>query len=231
MAEMLLINPATRGKRKTKRRTTARRRNPIKAGSPTMAVRRNPLYGPKRKRRSMATMKRRVMRGRRRNPIGGGMAGGYMGAIREAVMGGAGAVVMDLAYGQINNFLPASLKRTPGSVGAGDAVKAVITVALGHMLNKATRGFSRKAAQASLTVQATEIMRSFVPASMSLGYATPAYVAQGTPRTGPIRRGVNGLRAYTGGGGSPMLSAYTPAGGMTPMLNGARMREGVTSYR
>ena len=162
------------------------------------------------------------------------MAGGYMGAIREAVMGGAGAVVMDLAYGQINHFLPASLKRTPGSVGAGDAVKAVITVALGQMLNKATRGFSKKAAQASLTVQATEIMRSFVPASMSLGrfgYASPAYIAQGTARTGPIRRGVNGLRAYTSGGGSPMLSAYTPAGGMTPMLNGARMREGVTSYR
>lgn len=226
MAEMLLINPRKRrGVRKAKR-ASVRRRNPIKAMSPMIPMKRNPA----RRRRSMAGIKRRVMRGRRSNPIGG-MAGGYMGAIREAVMGGAGAVVMDLAYGQINGFLPASLKRTPGSVGAGDAVKAVITVALGQMLNKATRGFSKKAAQASLTVQATEIMRTFIPASMSLGYASPAYIAQGTARTGPIRRGVNGLRAYTGSGGSPMLSAYTPAGGMTPMLNGARMREGVTSYR
>lgn len=223
MAEMLLINP--RKRRATKRKTTAKRvirrkRNPVAAYSAS-----------KRRRNPIAAMKKRVMR-RRRNPIGGGMMGGYMGAIREAVMGGAGAVAMDVVYGQIKGFLPASLQRVPGNVGAGDAVKAIVTVALGQVLNKATRGFSKKAASASLTVQAHEIIRGFVPASMALGYASPAMIAQGSTRVGPIRRGVN---AYSpAGGATPMLSAYTQTGqsqSLSRGVAGARMREGVTAYR
>jgi hypothetical protein len=173
----------------------------------------------RRKRNPMAAMVRR----RRRNPIGGAMMGGYMTQIREAVMGGAGALGMDLVYGQINNFLPTALKRVPGSIGAGDAVKAVVTVALGGLLNKATRGFSGKAAKASLTIQAYDIMKSFVPATMTIGYASPALIAQGTNRVSPIRRGMN---AYTNG--TPLLNAYT-APGRTPLLSGARNREGATT--
>ena len=138
-------------------------------------------------------------------------------------MGGAGALGMDLVYGQINSFLPAALKRVPGSIGAGDAVKAVVTVALGGLLNKATRGFSAKAAKASLTIQAYDIMKSFVPSSMTIGYASPALIAQGTNRVGPIRRGMN---AYTNG--TPLLNAYM-APGKTALLSGARMREGATA--
>jgi hypothetical protein len=184
---------------------------------------RNPLAAMRRRRNPMAAMVRR----RRRNPIGGAMMGGYMSQIREAVMGGAGALGMDLVYGQINNFLPAALKRTPGSIGAGDAVKAVVTVALGGLLNKATRGFSAKAAKASLTIQAYDIMKSFVPSTMAIGstrfgYASPALIAQGTNRVSPIRRGMN---AYTSG--TPLLNAYmTP--GRTSLLSGARQREGAT---
>jgi hypothetical protein len=179
---------------------------------------RNPLAAMRRRRNPMATMVRR----RRRNPIGGAMMTGYMGQIREAVMGSAGALAMDVVYGQINNFLPASLKTTPGAIGAGDAVKAVVTVALGGLLNKATRGFSAKAARASLTIQSYNIMKTFVPSSLPLGYASPALIAQGTNRVGPIRRGMN---AYTNG--TPLLNAYT-APGKTPLLSGARMREGAT---
>jgi len=146
-----------------------------------------------------------------------------MTQIREAVIGGAVALGMDLVYGQINSFLPAALKRVPGSIGAGDAVKAVITVALGGLLSKPTRGLSDKAARASLTIQAYDIMKSFVPSTMTIGYASPALIAQGTNRVGPIRRGMN---AYTNG--TPLLNAYM-APGKTALLSGARMREGATA--
>lgn len=208
MAEMLLINPRKRkAARKARRATPAKRR---------VMRRKNPI----------AAVKRRVMR-RRRNPISMGMGGGYMTAIREALMGGAGAVAMDLVFGQVNKFLPATLQKTPGTVGTGDAIKAVLTVFIGQALNKPTRGFSKKAAQASLTVQAHDIIRSFVPATMALGYYSPAQTAQGTNRVGPIRKGVN---AYTSGG-TPLLNAYQASGGATALLNGARNRENVTMFR
>jgi len=219
MAEMLLINPRKRGTRKSnpKRRVMRRKPNPVTA---MVRRKRNPLAAMRRRRNPLAAMRTRA---RRRNPIGGAMMGGYMTQIREAVMGGAGALGMDLVYGQINSFLPAALKRVPGSIGAGDAVKAVVTVALGGLLNKATRGFSAKAAKASLTIQAYDIMKSFVPSSMTIGYASPALIAQGTNRVGPIRRGMN---AYTNG--TPLLNAYmTP--GKTALLSGARSREGATA--
>lgn len=212
MAEMLLINPRkrTRKVRKTaaKRRV---RRNPIAAMS--RRVRRNPVRA----------LKRRVMR--RRNPIG--MAGmtGYMNSIREALMGGVGAVAFDIVHGQIKRFLPAALQVTPGKIGAGDAVRAIITVFVGQALNGVTRGFSKKAAMASLTVQAHDLLKGFVPAALPLGYASPAMVAQGTNRVGPIRQGVN---AYTKPGPTPLLSAYTSG---SQLLNGARNREGHSMYR
>ena len=223
MAEMLLINPRKRGTRKATKRRVVRRRNPVTA---MVRRRRNPLAAMRRRRNPLAAARRNPiarMRRRMRNPIGGAMMGGYMGQIREAVLGGAGALGMDLVYGQINSFLPAALKRVPGSIGAGDAVKAVVTVALGGLLNKVTRGFSAKAAKASLTIQAYDIMKSFVPSSMTIGYASPALIAQGTNRVGPIRRGMN---AYTNG--TPLLNAYMSPG-KTALLSGARSREGATA--
>ena len=217
MAEMLLINPRKRGTRKAAKRRVVRRKNPVTA---MVRRRRNPLAAMRRRRNPLAAMRMRI---RRRNPIGGAMMGGYMSQIREAVIGSAGALGMDLVYGQINNFLPASLKNVPGTIGAGDAVKAVVTVALGGLLNKATRGFSAKAARASLTIQSYNIMKTFLPSNLTLGYASPALIAQGTNRVGPIRRGMN---AYTNG--TPLLNAYM-APGKTALLSGARMREGATA--
>lgn len=214
MAEMLLINPRKRGRKVRKTAAKRRvRRNPIAAMS--RRVRRNPVRA----------IKRRVMSRRRRNPIG--MAGmtGYMTAIREALMGGVGAVAFDIVHGQVKRFLPPALQVTPGKVGAGDAVRAIITVFVGHALNGVTRGFSKKAAMASLTVQAHDLLKGYVPAALPLGYASPAMIAQGTNRVGPIRQGMN---AYTKPGSTPLLSAYTKG---TELLNGARGREGHSMYR
>jgi len=220
MAEMLLINPQ---RRKTRRKTAAKRRTTARVRKNPMTMTTNVRRRVKR-RNPMHMMRRSVMR---RNPIGTGMASGYLRDVREALMAGAGAVVFDIVHGQIKRFLPTALQVTPGSIGAGDAVRAVITVVVGQALNGVTRGFSKKAAMASLTVQAHDLLKGFVPAALPLGFMSPAMIAQGTNRVGPIR-GTTGMNAYMRPGPTPLLSAYTTG---TPLLNGsASRREGVSTY-
>lgn len=214
-AKMLAANRARRAGRKPARKTRgARRSNPIGAvrRSYSRRVRRNPIRAR-----------------RRRNPIAlGGMTRGLMSQLKDAAIGGAGAVGVDIAYGYVTPYLPASLQRTPGTVGLGDAVKALFTVALGSLLAKPTRGLSRKMAHGALTVQAAQMIASFVPASLKMGgrvgWASPAAIVNGTARVNPIRSGVN---AYVPGT-PPLLNgvrAYVP--GAPPLLNGARQRESV----
>lgn len=211
-AKMLAANRARRAGRKPARK--ARRSNPIAAvrRSYGRRVRRNPIRAR-----------------RRRNPIAlGGIGRGMLAQFKDAAIGGAGAVGVDIAYGYVTPYLPPSLQRTPGSVGLGDAVKALFTVALGTVLAKPTRGLSRKMAAGALTVQAAQMIASFVPASLKMGgrvgWASPAAITQGTARVNPIRSGVN---AYVPGS-PPLLNgvrAYVP--GAPPLLNGARQRESV----
>jgi len=242
MAEMLLINPRRRTRRKAKRAAPARRRrNPLALARVVHRRRRrhNPIAAVHRRRarrrNPIGAMRRRVMR--RRNPSM--LGGNYMTAIREALMDGFGAVAIDYAYHMLTNVMPASTKAylQPGaSVGAADAVKAVLTVVLGNALNGVTRGFSRKAAKASLTVQSYQIMKKVLPSTISsnlsgLGYMSPAIVtAGGGTRIGPIR---GQMGAYTAPGATPLLSAYTSSGSASPLLSGsgARMREGTSLYR
>jgi hypothetical protein len=239
MAEMLLINPRTR--RKARKANPARRRrrsNPLALARVVHRRRRrsNPIAAVRRRRRNpIGMMRRRVMR--KRNPA---MLGGYMGAIREALMDGFGAVAIDYAYHMIAKAIPGTagnmLTPNPTSVGAADAIKAVLTVVLGNALNGVTRGFSRKAAKASLTVQSYQIMKKVLPSTISsnlsgLGYMSPAVVSSGYgTRIGPIR---GQMGAYTAPGATPLLSAYTASGSASPLLSGstARMREGTSSYR
>ena len=210
MAEMLLINPRRRKTRRAapKRTTRARRRNPVARVMARPARRRNPI----------AQMKRRVMR--RRNPIG--MNAGMMKMIQDAFIGGAGSIAVDLAQGQINKFLPATLQTRPGTVGLGDGVKAVLTVVLGRALNRTTRGLSMKMASGALTVQSAGIMKTLLGPTLgaNLGYYTPGMVTNMNNRVGPIRNNM-GVGAYTPAGQTPLLSAYTKPG-VTPLLSAAR---------
>ena len=225
MAEMLLINPRKRhGARKvhhTAKRRVHRKANPY-ASMLTHARRRKHTA---RKHNPIHAMRRRVMR--RRNPIGGAMMSGYMSLIKDGLIGGAGALAMDVAYGYINNMLPAALQNQPGTINAGDAVKAIYTVAAGKALSKMTGGLSMKAAQASLAIQSYNIVKTFLPSTMNLGYYSPANIVQGTNRVGPIRQGMN---AYVKQGQTPLLSAYQRPG-TTALLNGnAAKREGVSMF-
>ena len=240
MAEMLLINPRRRTRRKAKRAAPARRRrNPLAlARVMPRRRRRNPIAAVRRRRANpIGAMRRRVMR--RRNPAM--LGGNYMTAIREALMDGFGAVAIDYAYNMIAKAIPGTagtfLQPNAASVGTADAVKAVLTVVLGNALNGVTRGFSRKAAKASLTVQSYQIMKKVLPAQITgnlsgLGYMSPAMIANGGgTRIGPIR---GQMGAYLPSGTTPLLSAYTASGSASPLLSGgygARMREGTSSYR
>ena len=235
MAELLLVNPRKRRAKKSARKSRARRRNPVAARrAPRRVV--NPISRAARRVRrrrnpiSLARVGRRIRR--RRNPIGmgGSFTRSLMTMVKDAAIGGAGAIAVDAAMGQLNRFLPASLQRVPGRVGVGDAVKLAITVALGRLLSKPTRGLSGKMAQGALTVQMHQIIAGFVPAGLTLGYAVPGRVVNASARVGPMRN-AQGMNAYVPAGSpSPMLNAYTRSN-VTPLLSGmgarnARQREG-----
>lgn len=241
MAEMLLINPRKRrrasAKRKSSpRRSRARRRNPIAGRS--VAMRLSGL-ARRRSRRHNPIARLRIGRRRRRNPIsmGGINTGRMMAMFKDAAIGGAGAIAMDIIMGQVNGFLPASFQTSKSSIGIGDAVKAGLTAFLGQGAARMTKGLSIKMAQGALAVQAYEILSSLVPASFTLGYASPAAIVNGSPRVGPTRSGMmqNAFGAYAKPGRTPLLSAYaTP--GRSPLLNGmgartVQQREGVSTYR
>lgn len=225
MAELLLINPRKRGGRKAKkakRKTRSRRRNPVSMRAVTRrastpVAKKNPR---RRRRRTVLSVRRR-----RRNPSFrvGGIFSGLVPMLKNAAIGAAGAVGVDLAMGQVNKYLPDAVKVVPGKVGAGDAVKAVITVALGKLLSRPTRGMSVTAAQGALTVQAHGIVKQFLPPTITaqLAYASPARIVPGSNRIGP-----NTMAAYQRpGGSSPLLNAYLKPGSPSPMLNSARRRE------
>lgn len=232
MAEMLLVNPRKRRRGKKSARKSSRRRNPVAARRAPrrninpiarrrrVARRRNPI--------ALSAVGRRIRR--RRNPIGmgGSFTKSLVNMVRDAAVGAAGAIAVDAAMGQINRFLPATLQRAPGRVGLGDAVKLAITVALGRMLNRPTKGLSTKMAQGALTVQAHGIISTFVPSGLALGYAVPGRVVNASARVGPMRN-AQGMNAYVPSGTpTPLLNAYTRSN-VTPLLSGmggARRREG-----
>lgn len=217
MAEMLLINPRRRAK-KARRATKARarRRNPVKVlrKVPTVAAR---ATNPRRRR---AARRNPIGARRRRNPIGGikGVSlSSFASMLKDAAVGGAGAIGMDMLWSRVNPYLPAVVQSVPGSLGVGTVVKAFATALIGQALSKPTKGLSRKAASGALAVQAHGALMAALPA-MGLGYASPAAITQGTQRVGPIRQGVNGLRAYIKPGATPLLNAYIKPGA-TPLLN------------
>ena len=240
MAEMLLINPRRRRARKARtagrsaaQRAATRRRGAM-SRSRRRARRSNPApavvaMNPRRRRMSRRRSNPVRMIRRRRNPA---MLGGFsfrtvVNAIKDAAIQGGGAVAFGLIHGKIQEMLPDTIKVIPGKPGIGDAVKAGITVLIGSILNRPTRGLSMKAATGSLTVQAYELIKNHaLPDGYTLGYMTPGVITQGQASIGP-NRGMVGR--YTQPGATPLLNRYTQPGA-SPLLNGnpARMREGVT---
>ncbi|MGV0999703.1 MAG: hypothetical protein ACOYBQ_10285 [Fluviibacter sp.] len=235
MAEMLLINPRPRRKSR-KAPSAAQRRARAAFAAAARARSRSPVGAKRRRRRNPVAAAvaagpvrravRRTVRAsnpvgrsrrRRRNPISLGSKSAYVNMIKDGLIGGAGALAVDVAMGYINPYLPATLQRTPGQVGVGDAVKALITIALGQLLAKPTKGMSMVAARGSLVVQSHAMLAQMLPSTVTLGYSVPSNVVPFSNRIGPNRRS---LSQYTPAGQTPLLNRYTRAGQGSPLLSG-----------
>lgn len=249
MAEMLLINPRKRRSAGAKRRKapSAKQRANWARFAKLARARADARAENLAKRRRRASVKRRrnpisvsrvgrsiTRRVRRRNPISLGSVfnfRSYLAPVKDAAIMGAGAVAMDVGYAYINRMLPTMLQRTPGALGVGDAVKVLLTVAIGRLLSKPTRGLSAKAAQGALVVQAYNAVASFLPTSApvnGLGWATAGRVVQGNSRVNANSRAMRGgqIGQYVGGASpllnGPGLSQYV--GGSSPLLSRAARR-------
>lgn len=209
------------------KRRRARRRNP---GIPIASV--PYVTNPRRRRRrnpSLRSMVGRRIR-RRSNPIS---VGGVMGPLKQAAVMGAGAVGMEVLYAYVDRMLPANLQSSPGQLSAGNAIKAVLTVVIGKALDRPTKGLSKQAAIGSLVVQAADIVRGLMPASLPLagrmGYVVPGRVVPGTARVGPNR---TTMGEYMRPGASALLNgpgrvgAYMTPGASALLSGNAREREG-----
>lgn len=219
MPTLMLVNPRKRRKARAsgaaKRRSPARRRARRSVSAAPFAAVKRRTY--RRARRANPIMGRRAGRiRRRRNPISmRSLSGGsIMRMLKDAAIGGSGAVAVDLIMAKLNGMLPPSLQPT-ANIGANDAVRVALTVVLGKVLSRSTRGMSEKMAAGALIVQASRILAPLVArvvpgaaAVNGLAYATPYATIPGQSRISPSPRGV---------------SAFTPAGTRTPLLAGAQV--------
>lgn len=254
MAKTLLINPRRRKARRNpsaaqlrnraRFAAAARARSRVRSANPKR--RRNPAnYAPlmyatnpstrrRRRRNPVGAIGRYVSRRRRRNPISLGGSSlsmkGVLDLAKEAAIMGGGAVAMDWLYSQVSKYLPANMQAGPGQVNLGSVVKMGITAALGIALNRTTKGLSKKAALGALTVQARDIVLTYVPASVSasvsgLGYMSPTPTFNRNFRINANRAGNVGMGAYIPGMRSPALNGMGRYAAMpTPLLNGVFRR-------
>jgi len=141
MSEILLLsNPSKRHRRKHKaKRKTARRAS----------------------RRVSRKRSRHVIRARR-NPIGGGIVGGLMPAVKGGFVGAGGALLNDLAFGYGGKFLPASMQ----SGLAKSAVKVVSGVVIGALAGKLLRGRGAQLALGAVTVEMHSALKSQIGAML-----------------------------------------------------------------
>ena len=214
MQQLLLVgNPAKRRRRSTKAPSPAQKRaraafaamararagkarkNPTRkrraksarATSSSVTIRSNPVKHRRTRRAAPAKHHRRA----RRNPISSGSMRGITATLKSAAVAAGGAIGIDVAYGFIASYLPASMQ-TPADATTGAinytyyAAKGAAAVGLGMLLRKAI-GASRAAqvVEGSLTVTMHDAMKQFIGTnvtSLPLG----AY-----PRVQPQR--LNGL--------------------------------------
>lgn len=188
------------GKKRRRSGSRSMRRQAGFATVPSISV-----HKRRRVRRSMRVAAKRARRGARRL-FGAFSRSGALNLLKAGAIGGAGAVAVDVAMGQVVGFLPPSMQqaRTP----TGDAnlgyfgIKAAIALGLGMYGSRlpVVGKYAGNMAEGALTVMAYQFMRPMVPANLSLGAyfnpgATrrPALNAYQSPRPAqiPVRAGVS----------------------------------------
>lgn len=173
------------------------------------------------RRRSMRAVIRHSKR-RARRAFASFSRSGAMGLLRAGAVGGAGAVLVDVAMGQIAPFLPAALAvpkdNQTGAVNYGYfGTKAALAIALGIYGRRlpVIGRYSEGMAEGALTLIAYQFMRPLVPATLNLGayfnpratqrtqglsaYATPRIAVRSGGDTGRGSRAANVLSMVNAG--------------------------------
>lgn len=200
MGQLMLINPRERrtAKKAAPKRRVRRNPSPVAANPRKRRVRRNPI----------AARQMRKVRRYRRNPVGGGI----MPQITGALMGGAGAVAVDVVTGYLP--LPATMRtgmmRHVTMGGLGLALGMFAKPLLGRAAAQMGTGAMTVAAYGLLKDMTAGMLPgsvSVVPASVvaGLGYANPTPVL-GEYITGSGSRGMGEF--VTGAGAAQSGFAY-----------------------
>lgn len=200
-AQLLLINPRRRKRKHAKRaKSSRRRRHVVRAAAPRRRRRhRARAHNPIRRRSRRARAHNPIRRRRRHhNPFS---SRGITSALVPAGIGALGAVGLDITFGYLGSYLPASLTSNPYIAAA---TKAAGAFGLGWLASKALgREKGKLVTAGALTV-------------ISYGLAK-SLIAQAAPSL-PGLSGMDGIGAYSPMGAySPSLSgpggfgAYNPA--------------------
>jgi len=200
MAQLMLINPARRPKkRRSGKATPAQLRALAKARAARRRTHRAPALAanPRRRRtlRALGTHHRRSHRRASRNPSVRGM-GGIMGELTTGAFGAVGAVGVNWLF----NFIPLPANLKTGM--AGTAAKLALAAVFGMAARPVARGAAGKMAVGAMTVTMYEALQNMLPVSMG-GSALPA--AGGTAGLGYMSPGMVA-------GGSVLPNMSVPAG-------------------
>lgn len=198
-AQLLLINPRRRRKKKSHRRRAknARRHRRTASGH---RIRRRRVRNPRARRhhRKHYARKRnpRMRRRRHRNPLS---ISGVKSALMPAAIGAAGGVALDVAYGYLGSYLPASLQTGM----AASAVKLAAAFGLGMVATKVLGAEKGRAVTiGAVTVQLYGLLKSTLA---SAAPSVPGLAGFGAYIASP---GMSGL----GYGANPAVYLQKPAG-------------------
>lgn len=209
--ELLLINPRKRkAKRTTTRRKARKHTTRSRRRSAPVVVMANP--SPRRRRSRLSALRskvRHVRRKYRRNPLPRFSLGAITTMAKGAAVGAAGAVAVDVLYGYAKSMLPASMQSPTDGAGINPMYflgKGALAVAVGVLGRKLT-SHAAAMAEGSLTVQAYQLMSAMMPASIAMGYASPARVMRGAPRVGQF------VSEFVSGRPAPAVTGMPGLGG------------------
>lgn len=191
MSQLLLINPRRRRRHAKKRRARSHRRmsaKQLKYFGPRKARRRTitvPTFSnPKRRRRSARRASARRSYRRFSGAVRASLPG-VLQTVKAGFIGGAGAIAVDALYAQAGRVLPASVMSRYNADGSLNltyyGAKAAVAIGAGVALQRFAPGMKGWASQAiagSMTVMAYEVLRTYMPASVPLGYFNPAMVTE-----------------------------------------------------
>lgn len=183
MAEMLLVNPRHRRRRRAHKRVrvTRVRRNPRRGAARVMTPAQSRFFAPRPRSRRRSARRRASTVGRslRSYTRGLNMGSFLSNNVIPAGVGAAGALGLDLALGYFSHLLPPSLQQGPLQIG----VKIAGAVAIGMIAGSlAGKKFGEEAMSGAITVTVYDIIKTLakknftsLPLSGGFGWVSPAY--------------------------------------------------------